>query len=141
MKSIFIETEPRYKLDLFKLSSLRESLNISAERFAELVGWSTSYQYQLEEYCFGTISEKTLLDIVQVFKRFNVIFTRYYKTRRFSINTEELMKQRCAKNLSVNEFSIIAGWSTQYQYNLERGEIKVVSETTAKLITAILKVI
>lgn len=60
---LFTPAEQRYKIDAHCLIIIRERLNLSVLQFAEIIGWSTSYQYKLESGSVSTISEKTKKEI------------------------------------------------------------------------------
>ena len=51
---------------------MRESLNFSVLQFAEIIGWSASYQYRLESGKIDTISGKTKKEIETAFARFGI---------------------------------------------------------------------
>ena len=59
----------RYSINSFELIRLRESVHLSVEQFAAIVGWSSSYQYQLEGGKYKTVSEKTKDEIGAAFFR------------------------------------------------------------------------
>ena len=60
---LFTPVEQRYKINTHLLTMIRENLNFSVAQFADIIGWSTSYQYKLESGKVGTISEKTMNEI------------------------------------------------------------------------------
>lgn len=66
---LFIPAEQRYKLNAHYFTIMREGLNLSVIQFAEIVGWSTSYQYKLESGKIKTVSEKTVNEIETAFAR------------------------------------------------------------------------
>lgn len=161
---IFPATERRYTFNLLPFIISRKAVNLTAEEFAAKIGWSTTYQYKLEANVFDTISEKTLGEIMQLFSRYTVIeksganvpayfFTHSSKNREslirslnnivscviesFVVNPKALRTQR-ERIFTTKEFSIRAGWSTQYQYKLELGKVKHVSRDVREMIINLL---
>lgn len=59
----------RYPLNSFELIRLRESIPLSVEQFAAIVGWSPAYQYKLESGKVKTVSAKTANEICSAFSR------------------------------------------------------------------------
>lgn len=59
----------RYEIDHFLLSQMRENAGLSVEQFASLIGWTASYQYQLERGEFDDISGKTMDELCSAFSR------------------------------------------------------------------------
>ena len=64
--------EIRYEINPYELTRLRESLHFTVEQFAAIVGWSKSYQYQLEEGKYATISKKVMEEICSAFARYGI---------------------------------------------------------------------
>lgn len=60
---LFTPAEQRYKINTHYLIIMREGLQLSVAQFAEIVGWSTSYQYKLESGKISIVSEKTKNEI------------------------------------------------------------------------------
>lgn len=69
---LFTKAEQRYKINAFELTRKRENLYLSVEQFAEIIGWSTSYQYQLEEGKYKTVSIKIAKEIRSAFARYGI---------------------------------------------------------------------
>jgi len=142
---LIAETKIVYKLKPFELTRLREQNKIHAHQLAKTIGWAPSFQYKLEQGVFETISETALNDIVSAFKRFNVdvdIENRFVESegiKRFSVKGDLLKTLRQNKNLSVIEFSTLMGWSSQYQYTLEDGLVRWISEITLNHICCVLE--
>lgn len=60
----------RYEIDPLAITHLRKELGISLQKFADMCGWSKSYQSRLENGDYQTISEETKDKISDVFKRY-----------------------------------------------------------------------
>lgn len=66
---LFSKKVCRYKIDCFLLSQMRENAGLSVEQFASLIGWTASYQYQLERGEFDDVSQKTMDELRSAFNR------------------------------------------------------------------------
>lgn len=68
--SIFSEKHVRYRVDHSKFTRARSVIRIGVAEFARNAGWSTSYQYKLEDGSVKTISADVADVILEVFARF-----------------------------------------------------------------------
>ena len=71
-EKLFKIVEPRYKLNAHLFTTMRENIPLSVEQFAAVIGWSVSYQYQLEEGKYITVSEKVAKEICSAFARYGI---------------------------------------------------------------------
>ena len=67
-KDVFKLVEKRYKLDGEDLLLRRRRAHVTQKRFAEMCGWSPTYQWKLEQSHVDEISEETKNVIESVFK-------------------------------------------------------------------------
>ena len=148
MSALFPKTVRRYTFNAWAFIKMRESLRLSPKDFAERIGWSQSYQYKLEhKSIFDTISEKTFNEINQLISRYYSQFNSPHEftgciVETFILDGQELKRMRCEETeISIKEFAILMGWSTQYQYNLEAGFIATVSKQTKNMIESVLNIL
>jgi transcriptional regulator with XRE-family HTH domain len=135
------DAELRFPLDSLSLCRMRENLKLTVEDFSSLIGWSVSYQYKLESGRVSTISQKIMDEICTAFKRKgfdlkNNIWGEpliYYK-----VNGSLIRSYRKLKRISLTELSSLTGWSSAYLSKLESGKVRIISQTSAKLIKNIL---
>ena len=57
----------------------------------------------------------------------------------YKLDGPELKRRRKRKDITANAFAIAAGWSKPYQSKLESKNETIISETTLRLIKAILR--
>ena len=69
---LFTKAEQRYKINAHYFTIMRESIYLSVEQFANVVGWSVPYQYKLESGKVHIISEKTMKEIRSAFYRYGI---------------------------------------------------------------------
>jgi transcriptional regulator with XRE-family HTH domain len=137
---LFEKEELRYNIDSLSLCRMRENLKLSVEQFSALVGWSPSYQYQLEEGKFTTISEKTMEEIRQAFlkKGFKITKDIWGDPIIYYIVEPELLRSaRKLVGLSMKTISDKMKWSVSYQSKIERGLVRIVSKNVADAIQSI----
>lgn len=69
---LFTPIEQRYKINVHLFTMIRESLNLSVAQFADIIGWSSSYQYRLESGKIEAISEKVKKEIEIALARYGL---------------------------------------------------------------------
>ena len=140
MSILFPKTIRRYTFSAWTFIKMRESLRLSPKDFAERIGWSTSYQYKLENTgAFETISEKTFNEINQLILRYYPQFNSPHEftgciVETYVINGQELKRRRDEANITQKEFAIMMGWSKQYQFSLEDGIVATISKQVKEMI-------
>ena len=132
----------RYRLDSLGFCRIRQSLTLTVKQFADLIGWSASYQYDLENGRWNTISEKTMKEICQVFSKKGIPIKLDFLGKPiiyFKIEGNLIRSARKLLNLSMVEFADKAGWDSQFQHKIETNKLKKISrdvaETLQKIIT------
>jgi len=116
----------RYKISAIDLSRKRVAVSKTIQQFAGLVGWTSDYQYQLENGNVMSLNESAMGDLVAAFARMGVELSLNVwgeAMERYVLNGKLIKLLRISRGLSLKGFAMKCGWSKTYQHRIETSQI------------------
>lgn len=137
-KTLYSRIIKRYKIDAIDLSRKRAVINKTVQQFAEIVGWTADYQYQLEAGIVLSLNEAAMSDLVAAFGRcgIEVPMGIWGTVDRYVLDGTKIKELRFSQQLSLKAFSTRCRWSKSYQYKIENKRTTVGSEKLKLLLDA-----
>ncbi|HDY87921.1 MAG TPA: XRE family transcriptional regulator [bacterium] len=131
-----------YKIDATDLCRKRSSASCSVKEFAGIVGWTQWYQYRMENGSVPNLNEKAMKDLITAFNRLKISIPLDIWGRakdRFVPDGKAIGRLRFLKGMSKRQFGTRAGWTGNYQNQIENGKKKTINKRTMDIITSILR--